>query len=117
MNKTELIALRDALQEAKEGSRELSDDCLRAIKYSFHSIEYNRCNPTRSVDDALDCMVSEGFEGLLYENNHYARASLIDSQALSDAIVVWPTDGAVAINLPLAICTARIKQLIGECDD
>ena len=144
MNKPDLIALLEDLQTAKEGSRKLSNDCLFALGYTVTDkyskdkrpcdfvtpngqviYEYNtQPDPTRSVDDALDCMVPEGW----YLNNAHEPKNLRDG-SVSNAFAVisphpnnaegviiggWPAQAAI---LPLAICAACIEQLIGECDD
>ena len=120
-----LIALLKALQNAKEGSRELDERCLRAVgklstvsNEQWHDDEdvshvskircFNKAQPTRSVDDALDCMVPE--TAPLYADIHNNNAR----------VCLWgryhgEADGEHA--LARALCAARIEQLIGESDD
>ena len=126
MNKPALIALLEDLQNAKEGSRGLSNDCLFAVgftitdKYSKgkrlcdfvtpngHGI-YKRDtqpDPTRSVDDALDCMVPEGmnwnargYGGRIYNFRFHSEG-------------LWEAD-----TFPLVVCIARIKLELNKCDD
>ena len=128
-----LQILLEDLQNAKEGSRELSDRCLLAVGYAEEDLwintdgpkdPVNPPNPSCNAQDALDCMVPEGWHlddmctydpdvrtpfgqprATLFPNmNNYQgkRSDLFEASA--------PT-------LSLAICSARIQQLIGECDD
>ena len=70
------MTLIERLQEASEGSRELSDECLLAVGWRFtaggpkfwfdpndNSIGYSaRPSPSENLQDALDWMVPEGWE-------------------------------------------------------
>ena len=139
MNKPELEALLEDLQDAKEGSRELSDRVLFSVGWTTKQItprtgwyrlvwidhvdtHYRKApDPTRSVDDALDCMVPEGWYLCdMNAGDHGALALLRRYQTSNDDIKdlsVTLGHTQTAATLALAICCARIQQLIGECDD
>jgi len=147
MNKTELMALLKDLQKAKEGSSELDGRCLMAVELPFGQLEtvqiqgqsYKRIvwydkngnrlkresqfapRPSCDTQDALDCMVPEGW----YVPNlsttdpcniefREARAYLRANWSHEQHRFIFEGKGKTR---PLAICIARLKQLIGECDE
>ncbi len=140
MNKTELIALRDALHEAKEGSRKLSDGCLLATgwtrdttfgripqwsnpdgthKYNeYHEVWHTPGRPdlSRSVDDALNCMVPEGWVvNATIQPKIYAMIKIEKGRGANGSFFYGVAHGKDAASL--ALCKAAIERLIGECDD
>ena len=142
MNKPDLTALIEDLQNAKEGSRELSDRCLRAVGYtqerriaSFNVDKYfdawlspegkyigNPPTPARSVDDALDCMVPEGWhleEMHTTDPDRALQPHLCSANLTPDMNNFADGQGpkrADARTLALAVVTARIKLELDKCD-
>lgn len=148
MNKPDLEALLEDLQSARQGEAFLDEQTLLAVGYSYEEREYTgghrdnngnwhlirywfdrkgqrlnsgRPSPTRNTQDALDCMVPEGW--YLCDMNaggHGALAVLRRYQTSNDDIKdlsVTLGHTQTAAKLALAICSACIEQLIGECDD
>ena len=146
MNKPDLEALLEDLQNAKEGSRELSNRCLLAVGWTMKKLcsgtaEYwfrwidpedthykTNPDPSRNTQDALDCMVPEGWH---LENMRTGNLNRAKCRACAHVDLVpnqnnnagWALDYqlADAPTLCLAIVIARVRlriqQLIGKCDD
>ena len=125
-----LKTLLEALQNAKEGSRELSDRCLEATNYTrppiwdgMSAADFAAAfgnlypDPTSLVDDALDCMVPEGWYYEVMTNSHFPN-SAVKAFLNEGGIGLHRKEyEAIAATEPLARSAVCIKQLIGECDD
>lgn len=134
MLKADLIDLHDALQEAKEGSPELDETCLRAVGWEQKMVEVtfgsdtlvwfnNKAvgvpdrylpKPSRNTQDALDWMVPDGLEGMIALYDDGSAKVTVGKNLLSD---YGFTATVPRKQLARGLCIAAIEQLIGECDD